>query len=278
MCFLVFATCRVFFRFHLSRFAFDFTPAAFERFFHASLVCLSCFIDWLSRKLIQSFVLSYLWCLALAVFVVGTLFSSHALSHIPGGGILFLVVMDPFSSPINAVTFTVWILPLILNFTESYSVPLQIESEEECDDTLSAIVSSSHRLHVDLASVMRDTLHNYRLCTSFSFFDDDVGFWVKPQSTTWFSQFLLEQYYTSRWISMFRMTKGSVFALVDLLRPNVERQNTKYHVAIAVLIRVACTLFKLTHIWSKLHSYLYWNVCNQEEHCLYYFERSSACY
>ena len=46
---------------------------------------------------------------------------------------------------------------------------------------------------------------------------------------------------------MFRMTKGSVFALSDLLAPHVRRKYTKYQVAIPVLIRIACTLFKLTH-------------------------------
>lgn len=43
------------------------------------------------------------------------------------------------------------------------------------------------------------------------------------------------------------MTKPCVFALAELLRPHVERQDTKYRIAIPVLVRVACTLFKLTH-------------------------------
>lgn len=46
---------------------------------------------------------------------------------------------------------------------------------------------------------------------------------------------------------MFRMTKPSVFALAGVLRPHVEKQDTKFRLAIPVLIRVACTLFKLTH-------------------------------
>ena len=46
---------------------------------------------------------------------------------------------------------------------------------------------------------------------------------------------------------MFRMTKDALFNLAELLRPHVEKQNTKYRLAIVVLIRVACMLFKLTH-------------------------------
>jgi hypothetical protein len=51
---------------------------------------------------------------------------------------------------------------------------------------------------------------------------------------------------------MFRMTKPAVFALSDLLKPHVEKQDTKYRLAIPVLVRVAVTLFKLTHGASLL--------------------------
>ena len=57
----------------------------------------------------------------------------------------------------------------------------------------------------------------------------------------------MAEYDDKRWLEMFRMTKGLVFALSDLLAPHVCRKDTKYRVAIPVLIRIACTLFKLTH-------------------------------
>jgi hypothetical protein len=46
---------------------------------------------------------------------------------------------------------------------------------------------------------------------------------------------------------MFRMSKPVVFVLSNLLKPHVQRQDTKYRLAIPVLVRVAVTLFKLTH-------------------------------
>jgi hypothetical protein len=95
-------------------------------------------------------------------------------------------------------------------------------------------------------------LYNFRLCTMFNLLDDDLGFWVKPRSTTWFCRFLLSQYGEERWIQMFRMTKPAMFALSDLLKPHVEKQDTKYRLAIPVLVRVAVTLFKLTHGASLL--------------------------
>ena len=43
------------------------------------------------------------------------------------------------------------------------------------------------------------------------------------------------------------MTKSSVFELSHQLRPLIEKQNTKYQLAIPVVVRVACTLLKLAH-------------------------------
>ena len=83
---------------------------------------------------------------------------------------------------------------------------------------------------------MRIALQNFRLCTSINLFTDDLGFWVKPRSTTWFSRFLLTEYDNTRWVQMFRMTKPAVFALTDLLRPIVQRKDTKYRLAIPVVI------------------------------------------
>ena len=57
----------------------------------------------------------------------------------------------------------------------------------------------------------------------------------------------MKQYDDSRWVQLFRMTKPAIMALADVLKPVVEKQNTRYRLAIPVLFRVACTLFKLTH-------------------------------
>jgi hypothetical protein len=46
---------------------------------------------------------------------------------------------------------------------------------------------------------------------------------------------------------MFQMTKPALFALNDLLKPHVRKQNTKHGLAIPIIVHVAVTLFKLTH-------------------------------
>ena len=86
----------------------------------------------------------------------------------------------------------------------------------------------------------------------FLLFNADLGFWMKLRSTIWFSQFLLGKYDDDRWIHLFRMTKSATFALAELLKLAVARQNMKYRLAIPVVVRVACILFKLTHGASLL--------------------------
>ena len=68
----------------------------------------------------------------------------------------------------------------------------------------------------------------------------------------WFTKFLLEEYDDDRWINLFRMTKRSVFHLANILAPSISKKNTRYRLAVPVLVRVACTLFKLSHGASLL--------------------------
>ena len=43
------------------------------------------------------------------------------------------------------------------------------------------------------------------------------------------------------------MIQQAVFSLANLLRPHVEKQDTKYRLAVPIIVCVCCTLFKLTH-------------------------------
>ena len=104
----------------------------------------------------------------------------------------------------------------------------------------------------DAQTLLSLCLNHYRFSTLYPMLDEELGFWVRPRSTTWFSRFLLEPYDDHRWLQMFRMSKKSVMALADLLKPHVHRQDTRYRIAIPVLIRVACTLFKLAQGASLL--------------------------
>lgn len=104
-----------------------------------------------------------------------------------------------------------------------------------------------HSVSADTDQLSRAALHHYQLWTSLLFVDEELGFWVKPRSTTWFSRFLVEEYDDARWVEMFRLTKQAVFTLANLLSPAIRKKDTKYRLAIPVLVRLACSLFKLSH-------------------------------
>ena len=57
----------------------------------------------------------------------------------------------------------------------------------------------------------------------------------------------MSEYDNNRWVQMFRMSKAAVFSLSNILRPHVQKKDTRYRFAVPVVIRVAVTLFKLTH-------------------------------
>ncbi len=47
---------------------------------------------------------------------------------------------------------------------------------------------------------------------------DDLGDWVNPKSTTWFSRFLLTKFDENHWVEIFRMSKATLFGIVEKLR------------------------------------------------------------
>ena len=145
-----------------------------------------------------------------------------------------------------AITFSTWLLLQVLTFPQVvFSLPLR--EEEEDDTALTDIVRTVGQLSADPLATLRFGLESLNIYAPSHLLDDDLGYWVRPRSTTWFSRFLLCEYDDTRWIQMFRMNKAAVFALAELLAPQVQKADTKFRVAIPVLIRVACTLFKLTH-------------------------------
>ncbi|KAG0596663.1 hypothetical protein M758_UG274300 [Ceratodon purpureus] len=155
--------------------------------------------------------------------------------------------MDMIGEPGNVIALSMVMHLLLLTKTE-YPVPLQWgDAEDEEEDRLQALANNVQFDFGDAHNELRSTLHHFRLCVAFNFLHEDLGFWVKLRSTTWFSRFLLDQYDDGRWIQMFRMTKHAVISLSNLLKPHIQRENTRYRLAIRGLIHVACTLFKLAH-------------------------------
>ena len=123
------------------------------------------------------------------------------------------VDMDEFCTSTTMVAFMLWLLSILLNTNDTEQMPLIEECNNDGHEALPSIVDSGQCPVTNTVALMMNTLHNFRLCTAFIFLDDDLAFSVKPCSTTWFSHFLLEQYDSHHWVSMFRMAKPSVLPL-----------------------------------------------------------------
>jgi hypothetical protein len=95
-------------------------------------------------------------------------------------------------------------------------------------------------------------MHDFRLAHAAELIERELGWWVLPRSTCWFSRFVLTEFDDTRWLENFRMTKSSLISLSNLLRPHIERMNTNYRTAISPIARVACAFFKLTQGASLL--------------------------
>jgi hypothetical protein len=80
-----------------------------------------------------------------------------------------------------------------------------------------------HNALVDMNTIIASVLHNFRLVHACTILDEELGFWVLPRSTAWFSQFLLHEYSDDRWVANFRFTKATIFRMAALLAPHCER-------------------------------------------------------
>jgi hypothetical protein len=150
------------------------------------------------------------------------------------------------------LAFSTALLLLLLNSQRALHECLHVQSEDPDSALQELPFSYEQDRNSDVHEFTAASLHTFRLWNVFTMFDVDLGYWIKPRSTTWFSRFLFEEYGHERWITLFRMTKPAIFALSDLLDPHVKKQDTKYRLAIPVLVCVALTLFKLTQGTSLL--------------------------
>jgi hypothetical protein len=70
-------------------------------------------------------------------------------------------------------------------------------------------------------------LHDYCISCNMLLVVKDLGHWVKPKITTWYSNFRLVEYDDNRWREMFRMLKNALFNIARKLCPHLLKKKTK---------------------------------------------------
>jgi hypothetical protein len=93
------------------------------------------------------------------------------------------------------------------------------------DGVFGGSTQGSLLLDLDKSALTISTLalYDYHLCIGLICFEDNLRYWVKSHSTTWFSQFLMLLYDDSRWIEFFCMDKESVADMCYRLRCQIEK-------------------------------------------------------
>jgi hypothetical protein len=165
---------------------------------------------------------------------------------------VFIAVMAAHVDPSNVEEF----LPVVVVLLKHVANAL-VETEEagagpsDVHPPFSR-VTRVHDALVDMNTIVASVLHDFRLAHVRTILDEELGFWVRPRSTTWFSQFLLHEYEDDRWVANFRFTKAAMFRMAAVLAPLCERQDTKYRRAVPMRVRLACALYKLVQGASLL--------------------------
>lgn len=134
--------------------------------------------------------------------------------------------MDIVDNPIELLSFTSLILQLLLDVNQSLQLISNGLVDEDCsaDDCLEGLDFDSQTSTMDI--VTHAAVHQWRLWNSLTVLDNDLGYWVKPRSTTWFSRFLLQEDDDNRWIQMFRMSKRNVLSLASVLNEAIQKKDT----------------------------------------------------
>lgn len=151
--------------------------------------------------------------------------------------------MDQRVDPQNVAFFLPSLVLLLQNVVDIMFRPAEVIPPHEGDAAVH--VSQVHETLVNMQSIVASVLHDFRIAHATTLLDQELGWWVLPRSTSWFSRFVLQEYDDNRWLENFRLSKSAVFSLTNLLCPHIEKANTHYRLAIPPIVRVACTLFKL---------------------------------
>lgn len=109
--------------------------------------------------------------------------------------------MDSVTNPADLMFIASTVLLLLLSGNRTVDFSGSPDADDGTDNEAEAEASEGPCLDMDTAA--RAALHTFRLYNVFSVLDEDLGYWVKPRSTTWFSRFLLNQYDNEQWITMF---------------------------------------------------------------------------
>ena len=80
------------------------------------------------------------------------------------------------------------------NILATASIPVEALAFDEFNVDMEEGVRHMDNIHCTSIAA----LHSFQLCNNLLLGDHELGYWVKPRSTTWFSRFVVEEYNDDR--------------------------------------------------------------------------------
>lgn len=109
--------------------------------------------------------------------------------------------MDHRLDPTNVAFFLPSLVLLLQNVVDSMFRPPDAIPPDEGDGAVD--VGEVHDTLVNLNSIVASVLHDFRIAHATTLLDKELGWWVLPRSTLWFSRFVLQEYDDNRWLENF---------------------------------------------------------------------------
>ena len=100
---------------------------------------------------------------------------------------------------------------LIVVFVQIVEYIISFRSIYDADNhLLMSMLDYESDFYIDAQiAICNAALHDYRVTINLLIDNDDLWWYVKPRSLTWFADFRMTEYDISRWIDLFRMSKES---------------------------------------------------------------------
>jgi hypothetical protein len=136
--------------------------------------------------------------------------------------------MASLTDPTDVEGFLLAVVLLLKNVADSIVENNEALVNAEGNVSIPNRVTRVHGSLVNMNTIIASVLHDFRLFHARVILDGELGFWVLPRSTAWFSQFMLHEYDDSRWVLNFRFTKAAIFQMAALLAPHCEKMDSRY--------------------------------------------------
>ena len=95
--------------------------------------------------------------------------------------------------PTEIMAMASTILLFLLSSNWVVDPPHPYDTEDDGNLPMQIMLHASLQSSFDMETITRAALHIFRVCNFVVLLEDDLGYWVKPRSTAWFSRFLLDQ-------------------------------------------------------------------------------------